>query len=306
MNKRPDDPNKHGEVVTIDAPQLPAVIKKTKNPWKKFTVLDHLAEDIREKYKNLIATHERIERRKPGQFSDSWDYYLVDDDDRARIARCRELSEQLDGPENYEEPDDDTDYDEPILKKSVISLRLAGMMAAVHIGGPKEGEQEAFAKILLNHVYDMQISRIMLEATCREIERTKKYMQATSEVLDVLNEQRIEWWQRLEAIDGIERVSERLQQRILEAQQKCELEQAKAAHERAMQKFRDKGSSLYFANKAASKRQDEASVAYKAVETAMAEVVEREQVWEQARAELTIAFDRVEKLDPPKKDGDSA
>ena len=32
MNQRPDDPNKHGEVVTIDGPQLPAVIKKNQKP----------------------------------------------------------------------------------------------------------------------------------------------------------------------------------------------------------------------------------------------------------------------------------
>jgi hypothetical protein len=30
MNKRPDDPNKHGAIVTLDGSQLPAVIKKTK------------------------------------------------------------------------------------------------------------------------------------------------------------------------------------------------------------------------------------------------------------------------------------
>ena len=93
----PDDPNKHGEVVTIDGPQLPAVIKKTKNPWKKFSVLDQLAEEIRDSYDSLIRPHEEIERRKPGETVDGWEYYLIDDDDRQKLARCRELLEQLDG-----------------------------------------------------------------------------------------------------------------------------------------------------------------------------------------------------------------
>ena len=144
------------------------------------------------------------------------------------------------------------------------------MMAGVHIGGPKEDEQQVFAKMLLSHVCDAQVSRIVLEAACREIERTKKFMQATSEVLEVLKAQRKEWWDRPEAIDGIERVSERLQQRILEARQKSELEQAKVAHARAVQKFREKGIYLGSAKEAGSKRQEEASLAYKAVETAMA------------------------------------
>jgi hypothetical protein len=69
MNKRPEDPTKHGEVVTIDAPQLPAVIKKTKNPWKKFSVLDRLAEDIRNNYDELMSTRLEIERRKPGEMN---------------------------------------------------------------------------------------------------------------------------------------------------------------------------------------------------------------------------------------------
>ena len=310
MNKRSDDPNKGGEVVTIGAPQLPAVIKKTKNPWKKFTVLDQLAEDIRDKYKNLIATHEEIGRREPGEFDDGWEYALIDDDDRATVARCRELIEQLDGPENYEEADDDTDFDESFLKKSVISLRLAEMMAAVHIGGPKEGEQVAFAKTLLNHVYGAQISRIILEATCREIEGTKKYMQATSEVLDVLKEQRKEWWQRLDAINEIEPVSEKLQQRISEAQQQCErevleaeqkkeIEDAKEAHRKAARKFNDRLAALASAEKFAADRQDVVRTNHISMVKAMNLIAERAAELEQARAELDIAYERAEKLDPP-------
>jgi predicted RNA-binding Zn ribbon-like protein len=305
MNKRPDDPTKHGEVVTIDAPQLPAVIKKTKNPWKKFSVLDQLAECVRERYDGLMSTWNELARRRPGEMGSDWEYSLVDEEDRQKLARCRELIEQLDGPENYEPADDDTDDDEPILKKSVISVRLAGMMAAVHIGGPKEQEQEAFAKILLAHVCDAQVSRIVLEATCREIERTKKYMQATSEVLEVLKEQRHEWFKKLDAIKLFERQSERVRELLLEAQQKCELERAKAAHARAAQKFREKMHSLNYAKEAASKKQDEARSAYKAAETAMATVVEREQELEQARVELNSAFARVEQLNPPKMGGDS-
>lgn len=299
MNKRPEDPTKHGEVVTIDAPQLPALIKKTKNPWKKFSVLDRLAEDILNSYDQLLSTRREIERRKPGEMK-AWEWCLIGDVDRQNLERCRELLEQLDGPEHYEPADDDTDDDEPILKKSVISMRLAGMMAAVHIGGPKEQEQEAFAKILLAHVYDAQVSRIVLEATCREIERTKKYMQATSEVLEVLKEQRDEWWKRHYAIENMERQSEEVRQLLLEAQQKCELEQAKEEHFGAARKFHEVLRSLNYAEEAASKRQDEASAAYEAVATAMARIVERQQALEEAKAKLTIAFTRVEQLEPPK------
>ncbi len=121
MNKRPDDPNKHGEVATIDGPQLPAVIKKTKNPWKKFSVLDRLAEDIRDSTTRLDRRTLGDTAAKARRDGVAWEYWLIDDDDRQKLARCRELIEQLDGPENYEPADDDTDDDEPILKKSVIS-----------------------------------------------------------------------------------------------------------------------------------------------------------------------------------------
>ncbi len=100
----------------------------------------------------------------------------------------------------------------------------------------------------------------------------------------------------------IEHMSEKVQQQLLEAEQKCELEQAKAAQSRAVEKFGAVGYSLGYAQNAASKKQDEASVAYKAVERAMQTVVEREQEWEQARVELTIAFERVEQLEPKSKE----
>ena len=186
------------------------------------------------------------------------------------------------------------------------------MMAGVHIGGPKEDEQVVFAKMLLSHVYDAQVSRIVLEATCREIERTKKYMQATSEVLDVLKEQRDEWWDRRDAIDEIERRSERCSTTNFRSAAKLrtrsfggEAKEAKAAHGRAQQKFREKMLYLNHAENAARKKQEEASVAYKAVQTAMEDIVRCEQAWEQARIELTIAFNRVEQLNPPKKDRDN-
>ena len=314
MNKHPDDPNKHGAIVTLDEPQLPAVIKKTKNPWKKFSVLDRLADEITGQYQILLKVEWEILDRKPGdEVQVGWiEANLVNDEIRQKLARCRELMQQLDGPENYDEADDDIDDDEPILKKLVISARLAAMMAGVHIGGPKEDEQVVFAKMLLSHVYDAQVSRLVLESACREIERTKKYMQATSEVLDVLNEQRGVWQRRRDAIDDIERRSKDVQETLLEALQDYEHEaseakqkEAKAAHGRAQQKFREKMLYLNHAENAARKKQEEASVAYKAVQTAMEDIVRCEQAWEQARIELTIAFNRVEQLNPPKKDRDN-
>jgi hypothetical protein len=77
-------------------------------------------------------------------------------------------------------------------------------------------------------VYDAQVSRLVLESACREIERTKKYMQATSEVLDVLEQQRGVWEGRLAAINDVERRSKDTQQELLEAQQECEREALEA------------------------------------------------------------------------------
>ena len=164
--------------------------------------------------------------------------------------------------------------------------------------------------MLLSHVCDAQVSRIVLEAACREIERTKKFMQATSEVLEVLKAQRKEWWDRPEAIDGIERVSERAQQRILEARQKSELEvleaeqkkeieDAKEAHRKAARKFNDRLAALASAEKFAADRQDVVRTNHISMVKAMNLIAERAAELEQARAELDIAYERAEKLDPP-------
>jgi hypothetical protein len=227
MNKPTD--LKQGEVVPVNAPQVPAT-RKPPNGWKRFRTLCTLADEIVEEYAKLCDLRMRFYREPSAALPDIDDVALWDST-KSDIARCRELLAEIDRDDYYEE---DEDGDE-VLKRKVISERLALMIGAVHIAGPKM--PEAFVKVLLAHVFDAEISYPALESACRAIEAREKFAPVTAQILEEIKTHEDQWCQRGKAIRNIETLSLKFQDEIRKAQPKFELEQAKATVEKAKREF---------------------------------------------------------------------
>lgn len=219
MNK-PVDPKKPSEVVGVDAPQVPAM-PKPPSKWKKFRRLMNDLDEIRERHDDMADLMGDLRHRKSGEPPPDIRDAQLDDYDKQQIARCRQWLPDIDRVDYYEKGDED---EGPILKKKIISERLALMLGAVHIGGPQT--PEAFLLLLLEHVYDAEVSYLALESGCRQIEQTEKYVQAISEVLKVVKQDQEQWNKRKLALRGIDAISNNLQEQIREAQAKYESERA--------------------------------------------------------------------------------
>jgi DNA-binding protein H-NS len=214
MNKS-FDPKKPGKVVAGDAPQVPA-IPKPPNRWKQFRRLMNDLDEIRETFDGLGELMVDMRNRKPGEPPTDLQYAQLLDCDKQKIARCRLWLNEIDCADCYEEGDEDDE--QPILRKKIISKRLALMLGAVHIGGPQT--PEAFLKMLLEHVYDAEVSYLALESGCRQIEQTQKYVPTISEVLKVLKAHEEQWDKRKWALREIEWRANYLQEQIRKAQAK--------------------------------------------------------------------------------------
>jgi hypothetical protein len=155
------------------------------------------------------------------------------DSDKQKIERCRQWLRDIDREDYYEEGDEDEEI--PILTKKAIKERLALMLGAVHIGGPQT--PEAFIKMLLEHVYDAEVSYLALLSACRQIEETEKYVPAISELLNLLKEHDQQWGDWKWALHHIERTSNELQGEIREAQARYQRESAERRLEEARGSF---------------------------------------------------------------------
>jgi hypothetical protein len=210
MNK-PTDPNKNGDVVPVEAPQVPAS-KKPPNKFRLYSRLEDDAEEILEESKRLDDLRKQLTRRLLGEAGpEVWEAEL-DEWFTRMIARCREALKVLDPPENYDEPDDDDDDDTPLLKKKIISKRLAMMLAAVAVGEAKM--PEGFEHMLLEHVHDAGVSYLAIEGGCRQIERARTFTPSIAVVLEAIKEHDKLWQDRRRAIATIEDKSAKLIERI--------------------------------------------------------------------------------------------
>ena len=158
--------------------------------------------------------------------------------DKAVLARCHELRDLVDASENYE----DDEREEGTLRRNIVSVRLASLIGAFPNGAP--GDPEVYTRLLLEHVCAVEgLNLLALDATCREIVATKKFVPTVSEVIEVLGEQLEKWWERLRAISWIAGTSREAMAEI-EALQK-------AAKERAVQQAqRDLDRALHQRSKA--------------------------------------------------------
>jgi hypothetical protein len=178
------------------------------------------------------------------------------------LARCRELLKEVDRDDYYEE-DDEGDR---VLKKEVIGKRLALMIAAVPVNGPKT--PEAFVEIMLAHVYDAEVSYLVLESACREIEAREKFVQVTSQVLDEIKKQQTLWFDRRRAIQIVDGRAQALRKAIERESVRFELFQLGRAEDEA------------------TRLQEQTRLAHQKVEAAMGKLAEARQRFDAAVVKL--------------------
>lgn len=281
---KPTDVKKPSVVVAIGAPQVPA-LPKSPSLWKEFRRLMEDADEICGRYDELSKLQADLSNRKAGEPPPDPRAAQLTDADKRKIARCRQRLHDIDREDYYEEGDEDDE--KPILKIEIISQRLALMLGAVHIGGPQT--PEAFLKMLLEHVYDAEVSYFTLESGCRQIERDEKYVQAISEVLQVLAENAKRWSERKTALREIERKSNYLQETIRKVQAKYLSEQAVERLNEAKRLLSVRASSLKQDEDQIIKAQERARQAYQDAETIMNLLVKDRQRYDEAKAAVEAA-----------------
>jgi hypothetical protein len=280
MNK-PTDPTKHGDIVPVDAPQVPAS-KKPPNKFRLYSRLEEDADEILEESKRLDDLGKQLIRRLFGQAGpEIWEAEL-DEWFTRKITRCREALKVLDPEENYDEPDDDDDDDiQGLLKKKIISKRLAAMLAAVCIGEAKM--PEGFEFMLLEHVHDAGVSYLAIEGGCRQIERARTFTPSIAVVLEAIKEHDQLWQRRRRAIETIERKAAELIERIQD--------QALKRVGEARSRWSSQLEQLHRIKKQAIDAQDAASQAHLKVEQLMALWATNEQLLNEAAVALREATD---------------
>jgi hypothetical protein len=77
------------------------------------------------------------------------------------------------------------------IRRDVVSDQIGLLIGGFPNGTPNS--PEVYTKLMIEEIVAANPSMIALEATCRKIRRTKKFLPAIVEVLDILREQAA-WW----------------------------------------------------------------------------------------------------------------
>ena len=141
----------------------------------------------------------------------------------------------LDPAENY---DDDGE-----LRRSIIKVRLASLIGAYPDGAPSD--PEIYVRMMLEHVCAIEdLCLPALDAACREIVATQKFLPSPSEVLATVSDQQVKCHQRMFAIThvgrdlpGIVSLIEKLELEAPKAAKAEYMAAAKRAVEKAQQKL---------------------------------------------------------------------
>jgi hypothetical protein len=130
--------------------------------------------------------------------------------DRSVLTRCEQALDVFNSPDCYDDGDN--------LCRDVISFRIALIVGSFPSGAPCD--PEIYVSMLIEHVDAVAgLSLPALDAACREITATQKFLPSVSEVLALVNEQNEKWWKRLLAIDELDNVSRALVARIASSDQ---------------------------------------------------------------------------------------
>jgi hypothetical protein len=255
---------KSTDLKVVSGPPAPPTTGKQPNVWKQFRVLSNLADEMVDYLDHLNEVRKELDNRMPNTPTPPPDVEEVQllDENYDDLARCRELLKEVNRDDYYEEDDEG----ERVLKKEVIGKRLALMIAAVPVNGPKT--PDAFVEIMLAHVFDAEVSYLALESACREIEAREKFVQVTAQVLDEIKKQEALWDKRRRAIRCLDSQAETLCKAIERASVRFELYQLGRAEDEA------------------TRRQEEARLAYQKVEAAMGKIAEAKQRFRAAMVKL--------------------
>ena len=171
------------------APKLPAT---SKHQWRDFDDFTHCAEVLVWRYDEKLggkwwkwcedSTLAMIAEFNAGlEFFNREDFYQ-----RTKVAK-RDLLNR---------------HTHRQLTRRVVSEQVGLLIGSFPNGVPNS--PEVYTRMLIEEIFAANPSAVALEATCREIRRTKTFVPAVAEVLKVLKE-RAEWWKDAdETVDCME------------------------------------------------------------------------------------------------------
>ena len=289
-------PLKQGEmIVKGDIVAVPAT-KRPPNGFKRFRILREIADHIVEEHERLCAMQRSLWQRQrrpsneplPDVEDGQLAQWVLDD-----VARCRALLEEIDREDRYEE-DEEGDR---VLKKAIVAARLALAIANARVGAKSSDDADASAEMLVAHVFDAEPDYLVLEDACRDIEATQKFVPATAEVLEKIDEHRGLWFKRQHAIDTIESTSRELQNEIRQAHARFEAEKAEEKIKRADLNLRNGYCFVNHAKQQVIEKQEAARKAYQDLEAAMARLAKCEGELDAAAVALAEAIEARKNID---------
>lgn len=125
----------------------------------------------------------------------------------AICAKCRAFEDLFDVDDKWDRPIIDG-KEKWILKPEYITERLALLINSFPSNGPKHPDD--FVSLLLEEVIAAKPTAITLEAACRQLVRTGKFVPSIAKVLEALREQDHLFVNRWDALDVIVGEQERL------------------------------------------------------------------------------------------------
>jgi hypothetical protein len=200
-NKNP--PGGDLKLVSATNPPPVQVGEISQAAWKRFRMLEQLADSIVELESHLLSKcyASSLEEDEPNPD----DARLAFDEERD-IARARELTAEFDSDELYEQ-DDEGDR---VLKDAIVVDRLTLLMNAVSVGKTRTADEAfGFATLLVAHVTDCEPSFLVLESACRALEGREKFSQTIAEVTGEIVKQQKLWAARRRALGNIEITAKR-------------------------------------------------------------------------------------------------
>src|SRR5262245_30453033 len=108
------------------------------------------------------------------------------------LDRCKNLDDRFEIGFRYFERAElyAGDYDE--LKRHVVAQHIAILLGAYPNAGPHN--PEIYTRVLVEDVHAAKPSASALEATCRKLRRTSKFVPTVAELLAVLAEEKERWF----------------------------------------------------------------------------------------------------------------
>jgi hypothetical protein len=193
-----------------------------RNKWKVLDELIEEADRIVEYFGELLEQLRDLHRFERGQSAaDEIPDMSEPDAEIGGVQECKSAIAVLDPQDAFD--------DDGCIKKAIVSKRLATMIGAYPAGAP--ANPEVYSRMLLEHIAsDNEIGCIVLECSCREVERKHKFIPSISEVLEIIEEQKDIWEIRRNAINQIERRA----QNVIETIAKLKPKVDKRVFERAV------------------------------------------------------------------------